>query len=106
MILVAFAILSLIAMASVGAALRGRVPAGRGAAERAIFNDQISEIDRDEARGLIGAEEAKAARTEIQRRLVQDSTHKAGACCPAAATCSASRRSSQALRFSSGDLSR
>ena len=70
MILVAFAVLSLIAMASVGAALRGRVPAGRGAAERAIFTDQILEIDRDEARGLIGAEEAKAARTEIQRRLV------------------------------------
>ena len=70
MILVTFAILCLIALASIGAALRGRVPTGRGAAERAIFSDQISEIDRDEARGLIGAEEAKAARTEIKRRLV------------------------------------
>ena len=70
MTLVAFAILFLIAMASIGLALRGGLRAGRAEAERAIFADQISEIDRDEARGLIGAEEAKAARTEIQRRLV------------------------------------
>jgi len=70
MILGAFAVLSLVAMLSVGAAMRGRVPAGRAAAERAIFADQITEIDRDESRGLIGAEEAQAARTEIKRRLV------------------------------------
>ncbi len=70
MILAAFALLSLVAIISISVALRGSVPAGRVAAERAIFTDQISEVDRDEARGVIGAEEAQAARTEIKRRLV------------------------------------
>lgn len=36
----------------------------------AIFRDQLSEVDRDGARGLISPHEAKAARTEIQRRMI------------------------------------
>jgi len=39
--------------------------------EVAIYKDQIAEIDRDLARGLIDAGEAGAARTEIARRLLK-----------------------------------
>ncbi|MGB0630252.1 MAG: c-type cytochrome biogenesis protein CcmI [Alphaproteobacteria bacterium] len=38
--------------------------------ELAIYKDQLSEIDRDAERGLIGAEEADAARAEIGRRII------------------------------------
>jgi cytochrome c-type biogenesis protein CcmH len=38
--------------------------------DAAVYRDQLSEIDSDRARGLIGAEEAEAARVEIARRLL------------------------------------
>jgi len=38
--------------------------------ELAIYKDQLAEIDRDAERGLIGAEEAGAARAEIGRRII------------------------------------
>jgi cytochrome c-type biogenesis protein CcmH len=37
----------------------------------AIYRDQLSEVDRDVGRGLIGESEAAAARTEIARRLIR-----------------------------------
>ncbi len=61
------------------AALAGVLwPAYRGSAtlatrrdyDRAVFMDQLSELDRDLARGLIGQQEAEAARNEISRRLI------------------------------------
>ncbi|MEK9946983.1 MAG: c-type cytochrome biogenesis protein CcmI [Alphaproteobacteria bacterium] len=36
----------------------------------AVFTDQMKELERDQARGLINAEEFKAARTEIGRRIL------------------------------------
>jgi len=42
----------------------------REAYDRAIFRDQLAELDRDLARGAIGAREAEAARNEIARRLI------------------------------------
>jgi cytochrome c-type biogenesis protein CcmH len=51
-------------------------PLGRGgqprhdASEAAVYKDQLSEIDRDVAAGLIGSPEAEAARVEISRRLL------------------------------------
>lgn len=45
--------------------------ADRAAHDRAVFRDQLSELDRDVARGVIGAPEAEAARNEISRRLLQ-----------------------------------
>lgn len=39
--------------------------------DRAIYRDQLQELDRDKARGLIGEAEAQAARNEISRRLLQ-----------------------------------
>jgi cytochrome c-type biogenesis protein CcmH len=38
--------------------------------EAAVYKDQLAEIDRDVAAGLIGATEADAARVEIGRRLL------------------------------------
>jgi cytochrome c-type biogenesis protein CcmH len=38
--------------------------------DEAVFRDQLSELERDKARGLIGAAEADAARNEIARRLL------------------------------------
>ncbi len=38
--------------------------------DAAVYRDQLGEIDSDRARGLIGEEEAKAARIEIARRLL------------------------------------
>ena len=42
---------------------------GREVQDQAIYQDQLSEIDRDELAGTIDAPEAKAARAEIRRRL-------------------------------------
>ncbi len=51
--------------------------AGAGTSERvpeafdaAVYRDQLNEIGSDRARGLIGEEEAEAARVEIARRLL------------------------------------
>jgi cytochrome c-type biogenesis protein CcmH len=51
--------------------------AGAGTADRspeafdaAVYRDQLNEIEADRARGLIGEEEAEAARVEIARRLL------------------------------------
>src|SRR5258707_14595788 len=38
--------------------------------EAAVYKDQLAEIDRDVAAGLIGPSEADAARVEIGRRLL------------------------------------
>ncbi len=48
---------------------RGARPA-EGGTEAAVYADQLAEIDRDVAAGLIGAPEAEAARIEISRRLL------------------------------------
>lgn len=65
-----FAILSVAAMASVGLSLR----AGRGLDGKetslAIYEDQLEEVDADEARGLIDPADASGARAEIKRRLL------------------------------------
>src|SRR5438105_3566896 len=42
----------------------------RAAFGQAVFRDQLAELERDVARGVIGAEEAAAARNEIARRLI------------------------------------
>ena len=42
--------------------------------DRAVFRDQLSELDRDIARGVITDTEAASARLEIQRRLLATDT--------------------------------
>src|SRR2546429_576331 len=41
-----------------------------GGSEATVYRDQLAEVDRDLAGGLIGASEAEAARVEIARRLL------------------------------------
>ncbi len=51
--------------------LRGSRPApDRGSFDQAVYRDQLQELDRDLARGLITPAEAGTARLEIQRRLL------------------------------------
>ncbi|MEM7469770.1 MAG: c-type cytochrome biogenesis protein CcmI [Pseudomonadota bacterium] len=45
-------------------------PGGRQAKAMAIYEDQLAELDRDAERGLISAEEARAASVEIKRRML------------------------------------
>src|SRR5690349_11062054 len=42
----------------------------RGGSELAVYRDQLDEIARDRAAGLIGEAEAEAARIEVSRRLI------------------------------------
>lgn len=44
--------------------------AERAAYDRAVFRDQLAELERDVERGTIGQAEADAARNEISRRLI------------------------------------
>ncbi len=40
------------------------------AADLSVYRDQLNEVDADRARGLLGDDEAAAARTEVSRRLL------------------------------------
>jgi cytochrome c-type biogenesis protein CcmH len=57
-------------------------PLGRGGgapndgSEATVYKDQLAEIDRDVAAGLIGEAEAQAARVEIGRRLLAAADHQ------------------------------
>ena len=56
--------------------LRPLVGPGKGAARRGdydlqVYRHQIDELEAEEARGVISAAEAKAARNEIERRMLQ-----------------------------------
>ena len=42
----------------------------QGGSELEVYRDQLDEIERDRAAGLIGAAEADAARVEVSRRLI------------------------------------
>lgn len=50
---------------------RADVAPGRDRYDRAVFRDQLAELERDRARGAIGVAEAEAARNEISRRLIE-----------------------------------
>ncbi|SFI74613.1 c-type cytochrome biogenesis protein CcmI [Celeribacter neptunius] len=39
--------------------------------EMKVYRDQLKEVDRDEARGVLSAEDAKRARLEVSRRLLE-----------------------------------
>lgn len=58
--------------------LRPRV--GRDPREHAlaVYKDQLDEIDRDQGRGLIDEEQARAARIEIQRRILHTARETEG----------------------------
>lgn len=71
MIWIVFVLLALGAAVAISAGLLRSAPAGEGEARDVdVYRDQLREIDRDEARGVIGAAEAQAARLEVSRRLL------------------------------------
>jgi cytochrome c-type biogenesis protein CcmH len=78
----AFAIIA--ALLTVAASLAVLIPLGRRQPERPadsahedeIYRDQLAELERDAARGLIGEAEAREARAEIGRRLLAAATDK------------------------------
>src|SRR5947209_933057 len=49
---------------------RGTRSGARGGSDLAVYRDQLEEIGRDHAAGLIGETEAEAARVEVSRRLI------------------------------------
>lgn len=65
-------VMALIAVALLAVPLLGKGARlqDRAAFDRAVFRDQLDELDRDLERGIIGADEARAARTEIERRIL------------------------------------
>jgi cytochrome c-type biogenesis protein CcmH len=65
-------VLALMTVAAVFAVLwpLSRAPTSTGGSEAAVYKDQLVEIDRDAAAGMIGPPEAQAARVEISRRLL------------------------------------
>jgi cytochrome c-type biogenesis protein CcmH len=72
---------------------KGAAPVERAAFDRAVFSDQLHELERDLERGVIGEAEARAARTEIERRILSTAP---GSGRDAADTPPAAARSSQA----------
>lgn len=48
----------------------GRREVASGGSDIAVYQDQLAEIERDRAAGLIGAPEANAAKVEVSRRLI------------------------------------
>lgn len=57
----------------------GRGPDAIDAHDAEVYRDQLDELGRDEAAGLIGRDEAELARAEIARRLIAAEARKAKA---------------------------
>ena len=49
---------------------RGRAAGTRAQFDLRVYRDQLAEVDRDARRGLLGREEAEAARAEVKRRML------------------------------------
>jgi cytochrome c-type biogenesis protein CcmH len=73
-----FALMTAAAIFAVLWPLSRRGRAQDDASEAVVYKDQLSEIDRDLATGLIGAPEAEAARVEIGRRLLAAADERRG----------------------------
>ncbi|MEM9125800.1 MAG: c-type cytochrome biogenesis protein CcmI, partial [Pseudomonadota bacterium] len=66
-----FLIALLIAVVLSRTLLRGRKDAGPSAAyDLRVYREQLASVDRDLARGVIGAADADRVRTEISRRIL------------------------------------
>lgn len=50
--------------------LKGAKPTSGADSDLAVYRDQLKEIDADQARGLVSAADADAARVEIKRRVL------------------------------------
>ena len=65
-----FALMTAAAVFAVLWPLSRRGPAAAGGSDIAVYRDQLDEIVRDRAAGLIGEAEADAAKVEVSRRLL------------------------------------
>ena len=65
-----FAVMTLAAVFAVWWPLARRQKSTRSGSDVAVYRDQLTEIDRDEAANLVGSVEAEAARVEVSRRLI------------------------------------
>lgn len=65
------ALSALVAFALVRALFRGGAGRSEAEADLQVYRDQLKEVGRDLARGVIGAAEAERARIEISRRLLE-----------------------------------
>ncbi len=65
-----FALMTVAAIFAVLWPLSRSASASAGGSEAAVYKDQLAEIERDAAAGLIGIPESAAARVEIGRRLL------------------------------------
>lgn len=73
-------IVALVALLLAKPLLRPAPIAEKGVADRAVYRDQLAELDRDASRGLVTGSEIEGARLEIQRRVLRaDGTALAGA---------------------------
>jgi len=81
-----FAVMTAAAVFAVVWPLARKSAASLGGSDRLIYQDQLQEIERDRAAGLIGEGEAESARVEISRRLLAAADAEARAAgAPAAA---------------------
>ena len=71
-----FALMTAAAIFAVLWPLGRSVRSQHDASESVVYKDQLAEVDRDFATGLIGASEAEAARIEIVRRLLAADDHQ------------------------------
>lgn len=69
---ITFLIAAAVALPLLAAVLRGRGSGMDGAAsDVAVYRDQLKEVDRDLARGVLTEAEAEAVRVEVSRRLLE-----------------------------------
>ncbi len=77
---IAFAVLTALVIAVLMAPLYARkssAPTERADFDLVVYKDQLAELDRDMAAGVIGKAEADAARNEISRRILSASDERA-----------------------------
>jgi len=70
MLWIIFAVMTAAAVLAVVWPLGRKPAAASGGSDRLVYQDQLREVDRDRAAGLIGETEAESARVEISRRLL------------------------------------
>ncbi|WP_118134857.1 c-type cytochrome biogenesis protein CcmI [Oceanicella sp. SM1341] len=70
------AVITLLGLAWIARPLLGRARDAEARAEydKRVYRDQMAEIERDRARGVLDAEEAEASRAEVGRRLLAADT--------------------------------
>jgi cytochrome c-type biogenesis protein CcmH len=80
-----FALMTVAAVFAVWWPLGRKGKSRSGGSDRLVYQDQLLEIERDRAAGLIGGAEAESARVEISRRLLAAADAENSAAAPSSA---------------------